>query len=145
MRTDLDSRVLGIAFRTTYRRSVRLRRRREFCHSAALPSAFGRCFERDGEGVSSKWQNSRRRLVRLEENPRAHSPLQHGYLALGIRARLAPVLDLRPSHPRSDRAVRACAVGESSVILLHPPLPLVGASREMERERQQNDGTLANG
>ena len=29
------------------------------------------------------------------------------------------------------------AVGESSVILLHPPLPVVGASIVTERERQQ--------
>ena len=35
------------------------------------------------------------------------------------------------------------AVGET-VILLHPPLPLVGVSIAMERERQQND-SLANG
>ena len=27
----------------------------------------------------------------------------------------------------------------------HPPLPLVGVSTVMERERQQNDRTLANG
>ena len=32
----------------------------------------------------------------------------------------------------------------SSVILLHPPLPLAGASVEMERARQQNGG-VANG
>ena len=36
------------------------------------------------------------------------------------------------------------AVGESSFIMLHPPLPLVGVSIGMERERQQND-SLANG
>ena len=36
------------------------------------------------------------------------------------------------------------AVGESSVILLHPPLPLVGVSIEMERGCQQND-SLVNG
>ena len=35
------------------------------------------------------------------------------------------------------------AVGET-VILLHPPLPLLGVSIGMERERQQND-SLANG
>ena len=39
----------------------------------------------------------------------------------------------------------AClAVVESSVILLHPLLPLVGVSIVMERERQQND-SLVNG
>ena len=37
------------------------------------------------------------------------------------------------------------AVGESSAILLHPPLPSVAVSVEVERERQQNDRTLANG
>ena len=37
----------------------------------------------------------------------------------------------------------ALAVGET-VILLHPPPPLVGVSIRMERERQQN-GSLVNG
>ena len=37
-----------------------LRRRREFCHSAANPSPFSRRFDRDGERVSVKRQNSRR-------------------------------------------------------------------------------------
>ena len=37
----------------------------------------------------------------------------------------------------------AIAIGET-VILLHHPLPLVGVSIAMERERQQN-GSLANG
>ena len=36
------------------------------------------------------------------------------------------------------------AVGET-VILPHPPLPLVGVSIAMERGRQQNDRTLADG
>ena len=48
----------------------------------------------------------------------------------------------------ADRLVTAVpdaglTVGET-VILLHPPLPLVGVSVLMERERQQND-SLANG
>ena len=34
------------------------------------------------------------------------------------------------------------AVDESSVILLQPPLPLVGVSIVMERERQQNDSLV---
>ena len=38
----------------------------------------------------------------------------------------------------------ALAADESSVILLHPPLPLVGVSIVVERERQQND-SLVNG
>ena len=36
------------------------------------------------------------------------------------------------------------AVSET-VIVLHPPLPLVGVSTGGERERQQNDRTLVNG
>ena len=47
-----------------------------------------------------------------------------------------------PSIP-FDVAAGHLAVGET-VILLHPPLPLVGVSIVMERERQQND-SLANG
>ena len=43
---------------------------------------------------------------------------------------------------RGDRRADL-AVGET-VILLHPPLPLVGVSIAMERERQQND-SLADG
>ena len=35
--------------------------------------------------------------------------------------------------------------GGENVILLHPPLPLVGVSIWTEREHQQNDRTLANG
>ena len=37
-------------------------RRREFCHSAAPPSPFSRCFNMDEKGVSVKW-HSRRRLI----------------------------------------------------------------------------------
>ena len=44
---------------------------------------------------------------------------------------------------RNLRAGATLAVGET-VILLHPPLPSVGASIAMERERQQND-SLPNG
>ena len=46
---------------------------------------------------------------------------------------------------RTRRTRNTCAVGESYVILLHPPLPLAGVSIAMERERQQNDSTLAGG
>ena len=44
------------------------------------------------------------------------------------------------------RTTSACrlAIDESSVILLQPPLPLVGVPIAMERERQQND-SLADG
>ena len=34
------------------------------------------------------------------------------------------------------------AVDEASAILLHPPLPLVGVSIAMEREREQNDSLV---
>ena len=50
-------------------------------------------------------------------------------------------------QPASSMSTSICgvqpAVGET-VILLHPPLPLVGASMAMERERQQKD-SLADG
>ena len=46
--------------------------------------------------------------------------------------------------PRTAGPPRLAAVGETA-ILLHPSLPLVGASIRMERERQQNDRTLAKG
>ena len=36
-------------------------RQRDFCHSAAPPSPFVRCFNTDGDGLSAKSQNSRRR------------------------------------------------------------------------------------
>ena len=48
------------------------------------------------------------------------------------------------SSPPARSIAAACAVGESSVILLHPPLPLVGVSIVVERERQHND-SLADG
>ena len=35
-------------------------RRREFCHSAALPSTCGRCFYGDAEGVPAKGQSPKR-------------------------------------------------------------------------------------
>ena len=35
-------------------RAHRLRRRREFCHSATPPSPFSRRFDRDGEGASDE-------------------------------------------------------------------------------------------
>ena len=50
----------------------------------------------------------------------------------------------RPGDPAPhDRGLAGLAIGET-VILLHPPLPLVGVSIAMERDRQQND-SLANG
>ena len=57
----------------------------------------------------------------------------------------------RPARRWPARRVRWCgscwatlAVGEAG-ILLHPPLPLAGVSIVTERERQQNDTTLADG
>ena len=49
------------------------------------------------------------------------------------------------SQPAASSALTSAwlAVGET-VILLHPPLPLLGVSIVMERERQQND-SLARG
>ena len=69
-------------------------------------------------------------------------------LALVLRAsrRDLPAVFLR-AEDRLDvgvlRLVVHLAVDET-VILLHPPLPLVGVSIVMERERQQND-SLVNG
>ena len=48
----------------------------------------------------------------------------------------------RRCSPRSSRF--NLAVGETSVILLHPPLPLLGVSIGMGRGCQQND-SLADG
>ena len=50
---------------------------------------------------------------------------------------MAPITSVR----RAERG--RLAIGET-VILLHPPLPLVGVSIDMARERQQND-SLADG
>ena len=52
--------------------------------------------------------------------------------------------DLRPADEPPGHGRPDLAVGETSVILLHPPLPLVGISIGMEREHRQNDG-LADG
>ena len=49
----------------------------------------------------------------------------------------------QPAQQRERERGQRKAVGES-VILLHPPLPLLGVSMWMERERQKND-SLANG
>ena len=44
----------------------------------------------------------------------------------------------------SSRTGASNLAPDETVILLHPPLPLVGVSIAMERERQQND-SLARG
>ena len=51
--------------------------------------------------------------------------------------------DIGDFHASLGDLQAARAVGETAM-LLHPPLPLVGVSIAMERERQQND-SLANG
>ena len=68
----------------------------------------------------------------------------------------ADVLLTGPLHPSAGRIEVLHDVGrldvedlnhlavDETVILLHPPLPLVGVSVVMERERQQND-SLVNG
>ena len=90
-------------------------------------------FNRDKNGVPSTWQNSRQRLLQpvLGEQPaqRLH------------RQRVQ--VDLLLGHCCGDAAEAELAVDET-VIPLHPPLPLVGVSIAMERERQQND-SLVNG
>ena len=57
---------------------------------------------------------------------------------VGQAERVGLVLD------RGQLGQLGLVVGESSVILLHPPLPLVGVSIVMMRECQQND-SLADG
>ena len=55
-------------------------------------------------------------------------------------ARMAPACGTSTTLATSLRG-RRLAVDET-VILLHPPLPLVGASTVTERERPRNDSTL---
>ena len=57
--------------------------------------------------------------------------------------RLVPVRRLARQRLHVDRPREPLAISET-VILLHPPLPIVGVSIGMERERQQND-SLVNG
>ena len=72
----------------------------------------------------------------------------HSRVAAGVDHRRAGRNRRRrvPGRARpADRRHRRLAVGESSVKLLHPPLPLVGGVIGMERGCQQNDRTLASG
>ena len=59
-----------------------------------------------------------------------------------LRVRL-PLPGQRGARARARRA--GLAIGERAATLLHPPLPVVGVPTGMERERQQNDRTLADG
>ena len=65
------------------------------------------------------------------------SCLQSGRLPVHVNVLNIPPTVWNPADPVS------VAVGET-VILLHPPLPLVGVSIAIERERHQND-SLADG
>ena len=75
--------------------------------------------------------------------PRAiqqHREDQHFLTAVGVHcggSHIATEVLTRPE------GLASLAVGET-VILLHPPLPLVGVSTVMARETQQND-SLVNG
>ena len=69
---------------------------------------------------------------------RRHIGIQGSFYTIACRVR-SHVQRLR----QQGRRVRRLAV-DGTVILLHPPLPLVGVSIVMEREHQQND-SLANG
>ena len=61
-------------------------------------------------------------------------------------ARGAPILpSTSGGYGPGDGSVLRSAVDETSIILLQPPLPLVGVSIVMERERQQNDRSLVIG
>ena len=50
-----------------------------------------------------------------------------------------------PTSGAASAVHPACAVGESSVILLQPPLHSAGVSIGMERKRQHNDSSLVRG
>ena len=88
--------------------STRLHRRREFCHSADVPSPSVLKRLLQGEGGAAEWQSFRRRL---------RPPTAAG-------DRLDAVVLVRDKH---------LAVDESSAILPHPPLLSVGFSIGMER------------
>ena len=77
--------------RASSRSTARPGRRQEFCHSAAPPSHFSRCFNRDGERASAKWQNSRRWLGPT-------SPSQKLLASLGLQV-LTPLPPLRRPTP----------------------------------------------
>ena len=93
------------------------------------------------------------RLATLEKNAPKQRPTNRIRMLTGREccgARQVPVAVPFPAAPQPGRtghfrglAAAALAVGEA-IILLHPPLLLVGASIAMERERQQND-SLADG
>ena len=85
----------------------------------------------DGKGLSSEWQ-SRRRL----------NPAQQRQWLLQRTDRSAAICEVGPLRPSRPARPTCKTIGET-VILLHPPLPLAGASIGMERERQQNDSLLA--
>ena len=59
-------------------------RRREFCHSAAPPSAFGRRLDRDGEGGVSKMTVSRRRLIAPDSAGRERADLKPSARVLSL-------------------------------------------------------------
>ena len=99
-----------------------------------------------------RWQSTRKSqcsALKGSESTRGKAPRQSMTSVLSDkcppthlgRAGSDPLRVLARGRRRSCGLV--AAVGET-VILLHPPLPLVGVPIAMERERQQND-SLANG
>ena len=90
-------------------------RRREFCHSAAPPSAFVRRSNRDGEGAPVKCQNSRRAV-------------SYPSTACGCRRPAAAVaISLSPPPPRPParpaRAAPQPPAGGVPQLRLTPPCP----------------------
>ena len=95
-----------------------------------------------------KWCNTyscNKKAERERERERARPELLAWLSCVCVRG-LALTSGIRFSFGRLSgmtKSVHTCAIGEA-VVLLHPPLPLVGVSIETMRERQQND-SLADG
>ena len=65
-------------------------------------------------------------------------------LSAGVGYYLMEYANLTFGWPRGGGSNMVLPAPDETAILLHPPLPLVGVSTVMERERQQND-SLVNG
>ena len=59
-----------------------------------------------------------------------------------MRNKKCVTVNLREQRGRELARELALLAPDETVILLHPPLPLVGVSIVMERERQQNDSLV---
>ena len=101
----------------------------------------GRKEGRDASRGQSKERRARAKRKKKRGENKPHRPDQVPHARVGVQ-RVHLRLRLRVHRPEIFR--RHLAIGESSVILLTLPLPLVGVSIDMAMECQQND-SLANG